>query len=439
MISATLLALLCQDQAIPDVVERVGPAVVSIYMTREDSSPDRGIPGHRLRQRGLGSGVLVSPDGHVLTNNHVVERASDVRVVLADRREFKARILGTEKKTDLALLRVDGQDLPFVPWGDSSKVRVGETVVAIGNPFGFGQTASHGIVTAKGRANVGMVDYEDFLQTDAAVNPGNSGGALVNLRGELVGVPTAIASRTGVFLGIGFAIPSNMARDVMELLKRHGKVSRAQMGVVTQDMTPSLARAMDGAPDRGALVVDVRVGGPAHAAGVKPGDILRALNGEDVESSSWLRNRIALKTDGEAVKLEVWREGKASEVEVKLRSEEGEAPARRIEERDLPGAKEEESGLTGITVAPATPSLLRRLGLPRDLRGLVITKIDASRVSPWVGLREGDVILEVNRKPVETAEALKKEIQADAGDAVLLTVRRGQAGLFVAVPRETAR
>jgi serine protease Do len=432
-----------QDTSIPDVVERVAPAVVSIRMTREgvaagDRQLPMPLPGRtpHYRETAMGSGVIVSSSGLVLTNNHVVERAIEVRVSLPDRREFKAKVMGNDKKTDLALLKIEGQDLPFVQFGDSSKVRIGETVLAIGNPLGVGQTVSKGIISAKGRANIGIVDYEDFLQTDAAINPGNSGGALVNLSGELVGVPTAIASRTGGFQGIGFAIPSDMARQVMDLLRKDGKVSRGQMGVVIQEMTPGIARAMPGAPDRGALVAEVQAASPAEKAGLKRGDIIRKLDGEPVESVSWLRNRVALKGGGAKVVLNVWRDGKTIELTVPLRKEE--ERTRTLGERgaieELEGA---ESGLAGVSVAPATPSSLRRLGLPEDLEGLLVTSIDESSVSPWLGLREGDVILEVNRKAVDTAEAMRREIM-DTRDAVLLTIRRADGTLYVAVPREPA-
>jgi serine protease Do len=438
---------MAQEPAIPDVVDRVAPAVVSIYTSRDATVPRDGrfpfpMPGGedmpRWREQGMGSGVIVGADGYVLTNNHVVERSKEVRVVLADRREFKAKILGTDKKTDIALLRIDAKDLPFLPFGDSSKVRVGETVLAIGNPLGVGQTVSRGIVSATGRANVGIVDYEDFLQTDAAINPGNSGGALVNLKGELVGIPTAIASRTGGFQGIGFAVPSNMARAVMDILKRDGKVSRGQMGVVIQEMTPQLAEAMEGAPNRGALVTEVQEGSPAEKAGLKRGDIIQKIDGAAVGSVSQLRNQVALKGGGATATLEVWRKGKTHELSVPLRKEVEKAPpvadAGRFEEE----AEAENSGLAGITVTPSKPANLRRFGLPSDLKGVLVTSIDESRVTPWSGLRVGDLIIEVNRTPVETPGDMKEEVQKSK-DTVLLTVRRQGGTLMLALPKEATR
>jgi serine protease Do len=432
------------EPGIPDIVDRVTPAVVSIYSTREVArspvDPFFFPPGYerlpRPREQGMGSGVLIAADGVVLTNNHVIDKASDLRVVLPDRREFKAKVVGRDPKTDIGLLRIEAKDLPFLTFGDSSKVRVGETVLAIGNPMGVGLTVSKGIVSAKGRANVGVADYEDFLQTDAAINPGNSGGALVNLRGELVGIPTAIATRTGGFQGIGFAIPSNMAREVMDILLKDGKVNRGQMGVLVQDLTPQLARGIEGAPEGGVLVSEVASGSPAEKAGLKPGDVILKVDGQAVASSSQLRNRVALKGAGSEVKLEVWRDQKTREYAVRLRKMEDKVAG--SGDSEDPVADQEggaDSGLAGVTVTPATPALLRRSGLPDDVKGLVITEIDSERVSPWLGLREGDVIVEVNRKPVESAAEMRKAVKEGKRSA-LLTVRRRGGTLYVAVPRE---
>src|SRR6185436_558997 len=352
-----------QDSSIPDVVERVSPAVVSIYTSRPVAvaSPyDLPFGGSRAEQQSLGSGAIVAPDGVILTNNHVVDHGRDIRVILADRREFVAKVVGTDRKTDLAVLRIDARNLPTLPFGDSSKIRVGETVIAVGNPLGVGQTVSRGIISAKGRANVGVTDYEDFLQTDAAINPGNSGGALVSLRGELIGINTAIASRTGGFQGIGFAIPSNMARQVMELLLKDGRVSRGQMGVMVQDLTPALAANMDGAPKNGVLVGDVMEKSPAEKAGLKRGDVVTKLDGESVRSSSDLRNRVALRGAGKEVRLTVWRGGETKEMTVKLRTEaEEKRAAEAATDEDEPEARVERgqaSGLSGVRVTSATPA-----------------------------------------------------------------------------------
>jgi serine protease Do len=295
---------------------------------------------------------------------------------------------------------------------------------------------SRGIISAKGRGHVGITDYEDFLQTDAAINPGNSGGALVNLRGELIGLNTAIASRTGGFQGIGFAIPSNMARPVMEILLRSGKVSRGQMGILVQDLTPALVAAMPGAPKEGVLVGDVLEKSPAESAGLRRGDVVTSLDGEPVRSSSELRNGVALRGAGKDVRLRVWREGDTKELTIRLRAE----PEERVaapEEAD-PQSKTERgsaSGLAGVRVTPATSSLLRRAGLPENLRGLFV--LSTAPPASYSGLRQGDLIVEVHRKPVETVSDLRREAQAGPATA-LLSVRRGPGRLFVAVPREAA-
>ena len=432
------------DMSIPDVAERVSPAVVSIYTSRPlpVSSPfGQGVEpfgqGGHAEQHSLGSGAIVASDGIILTNNHVVDHAKDVRVVLADRREFVAKVVGTDRKTDLAVLRIDAKGLPVLPFGDSSKMRVGETVIAVGNPLGVGETVSRGIISAKGRANIGITDYEDFLQTDAAINPGNSGGALVSLRGELVGINTAIATRTGGFQGIGFAIPSNMAHQVLDLLLKDGKVNRGQMGVMVQDLTPALAATMDGAPKDGVLVGEVLEKTPAERAGLKRGDVITKIDGDAVHSSSELRNRVALRGAGKEVRLTLWRQGDTKEMTVKLRGE--------PEERKTEGTDEEESdarvergsavGLAGVRVTPATASLLRRAGLPSGLKGLFVTSVEGS--ASFSGLREGDLIVEVNRKSVESLAELRKEVQ-DGPRTALVAVRRGQGSLYVAVPKDSS-
>ncbi|MBI2930082.1 MAG: Do family serine endopeptidase [Planctomycetes bacterium] len=432
------------ESDIPDIIERAAPAVVSVYASRPffgrrpfwwPVPPDGGADHPPFWERDQGSGVIVDPQGLILTNNHVIERATEIRVQLSDRREFSAKIIGSDRRTDLALLRIDAADLPTLRLGDSSKVRVGETVLAIGNPLGMGQTVSQGILSAKGRANIGIAEYEDFLQTDASINPGNSGGALINRKGELIGVNTAIASLTGRFEGIGFAIPADMARDVMGILLREGRVSRGQMGVLVQDMTPPLARAMKGAPEQGVLVSDVLEGSPADKAGLRRGDVIINLNGEPVATATQLRNRVALRGAGTEIRLDVWRDGASKEIRLRLRKEEEPAPAERSE-REEKDAEERStgSGLEGIQVAPVAPELLRRRGLPGDVRGLVITKIDPAKASAFSGLTEGDIIVEVDRAPVTSVEQMRRAIQK-SDDVVLLTLRREEGMLFAAVPK----
>lgn len=430
--------------SVPDVVERVAPAVVGVLSSRAVVPPEVPPPwgpfGRPPRGflRGVGSGVLVRADGVVLTNYHVVEGAEEIRVVLQDRREFPARVAGGDAKTDLAVLRIEARQLPVLPFGDSGRLRVGETVLAVGNALGIGQTVSQGIVSAKGRANLGVAEYEDFLQTDAAINPGNSGGALVNMRGELVGVNTAIATRTGGFQGIGFAIPSAMARAVMEILLEKGRVDRGQLGVVVQEMTPLLAEAMGGAPDRGAVVTDVVPQGPADRAGLRRGDVLVGLDGEAVASAAELRNRVALRGADAEVSLDVWREGRRFRVRARLKPAE-ETPL----EEPLPSLPREEgaregrrdSGLPGISVAPAPKELLEEYGVAGEREvALVVTSVELPQASAFTGLRRGDLILEVGRAPVRTPEEMRRAVRAGKGP-VLLTVRRPGGTFFVAVPR----
>src|SRR6202521_6363572 len=276
------------------------------------------------REDSLGSGVIVSPDGYILTNNHVVDGATDVRVTLADKRQLKAKVVGTDPKTDIAVLKVEGSGFPAITIGDSSKVQVGDYALAIGDPFGVGQTVTMGIISAMNRGNLGIEDYEDFIQTDAPINPGNSGGALVNDRGELVGINTAILSHgSGGNEGIGFDIPVNLARQVMNQLLDHGKVTRGYLGVVVQPISPALAKALGQSEPKGALVGDVSAKGPAQAAGVERGDIILELNGKSVNDANELRNTVSMMQPGETIKLQISRNGSVRDFSVKL----GELPA----------------------------------------------------------------------------------------------------------------
>ncbi|HSB17904.1 MAG TPA: Do family serine endopeptidase [Bryobacteraceae bacterium] len=305
------------------VVKRVVPAVVNISSARvvrtsEGANPYsidpffrqffgdrffRNVPRERL-ERSLGSGVIVSSDGYILTNNHVVDDATQITITLADKREFKARVIGKDARSDVAVLKLDIKDLPFVAFGDSSKVQVGDLALAVGDPFGIGQTVTMGIISATGRGGLGIEDYEDFIQTDAAINPGNSGGALVNVEGELIGVNTAILSRgSGGNQGIGFSIPVNMARTVMGQIMKHGKVVRAQLGVLTQQVSPSIAKAFGLSKPAGALVSDVLPNSPAALSGLKRGDVITAVNGVVIDDSNQLRLKVSMMTPGTTVRL----------------------------------------------------------------------------------------------------------------------------------------
>ncbi|MDH7500527.1 MAG: DegQ family serine endoprotease [candidate division NC10 bacterium] len=262
------------------------------------------------RVQSLGSGVIVNQDGYIITNNHVVEQASEIRVLLGDKREFTGRVVATDPRTDVAVVKISGDHLPTIPWGDSDRLQVGEWVLAIGNPFGLNQTVTAGIISATGRANVGIADYEDFIQTDAAINPGNSGGALVNVRGELIGINTAIFSRSGGYMGIGFAIPSNMAREVMEALIKKGKVTRGWLGVQIQSVTPELAKKFGLRETQGVLIAAVSEKSPAQKAGMKRGDIVLEFAGKRMEDPEHLRREVAHTEPGKQVPVKIWRNGK---------------------------------------------------------------------------------------------------------------------------------
>jgi serine protease Do len=374
--------------------------------------PEEGAPGNRRRgfrappQHGMGSGVIVTKDGYILTNNHVVDGADDVRVALQDGREFSAKVIGRDPKTDVAVLKIDAKDLPFVAMADSDRIEVGDLVLAVGNPFGIGQTVTMGMVSATGRANVG-IDYEDFIQTDAAINPGNSGGALVDVEGRLIGINTAILSRSGGNQGIGFAIPTNLARDVMEKLVQDGKVTRGYVGLMIQDVTPALAREFNLKDNRGALVGDVVPKGPADKAGVKSGDVVLEFAGKPVRDSRQFRLTVARTSPGEEIPLKVLREGETKLLDVRIQELPGSETASRVD-RNV----DDEGTLNGVEVSNLDAESRRRLNIPENVRGALVTSVDPGSQAAEAGLAAGDVILEINRQPVKSAD-----------DAVRLTER----------------
>ncbi|MFQ5937531.1 MAG: Do family serine endopeptidase, partial [Acidiferrobacterales bacterium] len=368
------------------IVKAVTPAVVNISTTRvvrsggaEEPQFDDpffrrffgdeffrrfGIPRER-RQSSLGSGVIVDPSGYIVTNNHVIANADEIKVVLSDKREFIGKIVGTDPKTDLAVIRIEDGDLPTVTWGNSDKLEVGEYVLAFGNPFGLNQTVTMGIVSAVGRANVGIADYEDFIQTDAAINPGNSGGAMVNVRGELVGINTAIFSRSGGHMGIGFAVPSNMVRNVMESLIKRGKVVRGWLGVSIQGVTRDLAKNFGLPEAQGALVSEVLQGSPAAKAGIESGDVIVTFDGKDVQDQTDLRNIVAQTPVGKNVKVKVVRDQKPKTIKVRI----GEQPtdlARIGAESEGFQGDSDNKALAGLEVRNLTAEIAKRLNLPPD-------------------------------------------------------------------------
>jgi len=388
--------------------------------------PSFNVPNER-RQQSLGSGVLVSADGLVLTNDHVIHGAIDIKVLLSDKREFKARVLGSDPMTDIAVLKIEAKNhLPALPLGNSDSVQVGDFVLAIGNPFGVGQTVTMGIVGATGRGGLGIQDYEDFIQTDAAINPGNSGGALIDARGHLIGINTAIITRGGGNQGVGFAVPINLARNVMDQILKDGKVSRGWMGVTIQDLTPTLAGSFGMKETGGALVSNVAPESPASRAGISSGDIILSLNGEPIDDARSLRLRVAQMMPGTTVRLKIGRDNKEQEISLTL----GELPSEAGTGKWEP---ESTSGRKGLSVETLTPEIASQLRIPRDTTGVVVREIQAGSAAAEAGLHRGDVIQEVNRKPVKNVAEFERSILQSGRGPLLLRVSRGGSAFFVAV------
>lgn len=438
------------NEAFVKIAESATPSVVTVYtertVTRRGFTPFDffgnpfddffGMPelprsnGQKQVQRGLGSGVIVTADGYILTNNHVIEGADTVSVHTWDDRKLTATVVGTDPKTDIAVLKVAGTALKPIAIGDSDKLRVGEWVIAIGSPLGgnLARTVTQGIVSAKGRANVGLADYEDFIQTDAAINPGNSGGPLVNINGELVGINTAIASRTGGFEGIGFAVPSNMARQVMTSLVTSGKVTRGYLGVSIQDVDENLAKAMRLPGAEGALIGTVVAKSPAEKAGLKSGDVIVEFEERKVKSTVVLRNRIAAIAPGTKVRMAVIRDGKRLSVAARL-EEQPSAESAAAEGEPAAGAS---NRALGFKAAPLTPERAERLGAPAEAKVLV-SSVEPGSNAFRAGLRAGDLILAVNRKPVASFDAFTAAVaKAGKGDLLFLLVERRGSRIYLA-------
>ena len=433
---ASLPTIDSQGEALPSLapmLERVLPSVVNIatesrvrvqdnpllqdpFFRRFFGVPD--VPRERQTQA-LGSGVIVdAKHGYVLTNNHVVAKADEITVTLKDGRSLKAKLVGTDPETDVAVVQIPAENLTAVPLADSDKLRVGDFVVAIGNPFGLGQTVTSGIVSALGRTGLGIEGYEDFIQTDASINPGNSGGALVNLRGELVGINTAIIAPGGGNVGIGFAIPVNMTQQVMTQLIQHGEVHRGRLGILVQDLTPDLAKAFDIKETHGAVISKVIKDSPAERAGLMAGDVVIAVNGRPVTTSSELRNSIGLLPVGDTVTLEVVRDGKSRNVKVTIAETiQDKLEGKRINPR-LQGA-------TFGAIEEGDPDY-------GHLKGIVV--LDIAPGSPaWAsGLRKNDVIVSVNRRAVTTLQEFQKIAQGSRR-SLLLNIRRGDGALFILI------
>jgi serine protease Do len=373
------------------------------------------------REQGLGSGVIVSPNGYILTNNHVVDGASDIRVTLSDKREFTGHVIGTDPKTDIAVVKIDASDLPSIVIGDSSKVQIGDYALAIGDPFGVGQTVTMGIVSATHRqTNLGIEAYEDFIQTDAPINPGNSGGALVNDRGELIGINTAIiAHGSEGNQGIGFAVPVNLARTVMDEILKNGKVTRAYLGIIPQDVTPAIAKSFGVQEARGALVSDVSPNSPAQKAGLERGDIIVELNGKPVSDANELRMTVSMMHPQTDVHLKVLRNGAERDLTVNL----GELPVKEASLENTGGGTK--SSLSGVSVENLDADTAQQLGLPANSHGVVVTGISPSSEAADSGLQRGDVIQEVNRQPVRNTQDFERALHGSNGPNLLLVNRQG--------------
>ncbi len=435
-----------------DVVKIAAPAVVTIRTEGRAKSSPTGVqdeeflrrffgdrsdrfdresapPARMPRQRGLGSGVIVDASGYVLTNHHVVDDAENISVDLTDRRTVKATLVGSDKASDLAVLKIEATNLQALPLGDSDAVEVGDVVLAVGNPLGIGQTVTMGIVSAKGRSTgVGNGGYEDFLQTDAPINHGNSGGALVNTKGQLVGINSQIVSMSDGNIGIGFAIPANMARHVMDELRSNGRVRRAQLGVTVQPITSDLAESLGLSQVGGAIVSGVEPGSAADKAGMKRGDVIKAFNGRPVDDSNTLRNRVAETAPGSGAKVTIVRDGAERELAVKLGEVAGDRSARNGDHSDEP-----EQNRLGVAVVPLTPERASQSGLGRDAKGLVVQDVDPDGRAAAAGIQPRDVIQEVNRKPVDSVDSLRSALTSSGDRPVLLLVRREGRDLFVTV------
>jgi len=430
------------------VVKKVAQSVVKVNIvtkSKEMTAPQMG-PGDDFMQRffgnqfgqgqqgrtfrtpkehGVGSGVIVSKDGYILTNNHVVDDADTIQVELNDGRHFTAKVVGRDPKTDIAVVKIDAKDLPYITIADSDKIEIGDLCLAIGNPFGIGQTVTMGIISATGRANVESADgYEDFIQTDAAINPGNSGGALVDAEGRLIGINTAILSRSGGNQGIGFAVPINMARTVMTSLITNGKVVRGYLGVGIQNVTPELADEFNMHGAHGALVGDVMPKSPADKAGLKSGDVIVDFNNKAVADSTHLRLQVAGTAPGTTVPVKVLRDGKEVTMDVTVKELPGSEELAKANEN----GGESSDALNGVGVTDIDGRAKEQMNLPANIKGAVVTTVDENSAAYESGLRPGDVILEINRKPVHTADDAVKFTENLKDKKILLKVWTGGNG-----------
>jgi Do/DeqQ family serine protease len=433
-----------------DVVDRVAPAVVTIRSSQRVRAPQqfpffddpffRQFFGGTVPRQGgtqveesLGSGVIVRPDGYILTNHHVIDGADQIMVDLSgSRRAYSAKVVGSDPPSDLAVLKIGASDLPILQPGDSDAVRVGDVCLAIGNPLNVGETVTSGIISAKARVTgAGNGSFQDFLQTDAPINKGNSGGALVNTRGELIGINSQILSPSGLSIGIGFAIPSNMAKSVMNQLIGKGKVQRGMMGVTVQEVTSDLTARFGLKEARGIVITGVTAGGAGDKAGLRQGDVVLQLNGKDAGGTNEFKNEIAAMAPGTEVTLTIWRDSAQQEVRVRLGEWTGESAGEQAQ-----NGGGETGGRLGITAEPLTPETAAQLGLRRGTQGVLVTQADPAGPAAEAGIRNGDVIEEVNRQPVRSPADVRNAMQRSGNRTAVLLVDRGGENMYIPVPQE---
>jgi serine protease Do len=433
--SSNILTLL--GNAMADVSDKVKPAIVNISTSKTVKTPrlpfddpifkrffGEGQPQNR-KVFSLGSGVIFSSDGYIVTCNHVIQGAEDIVVKLNDAREFKGKIVGLDSRTDIAIIKIMAENLPMITWGDSDRLRTGDVVIAIGNPYGLNQTVTMGIVSATGRAGMGLADYEDFIQTDASINPGNSGGALVNSNGALIGINDAIFSTSGGNQGIGFAIPSNMAKNVMDSIISQGKVVRGYLGVQAQPLSADLAKQFGLNDEKGVLVVDVTEGSPADKVGLKRGDVIVGFDGKNVENPFHLKNQVAETQPGRTVEIKIIRDTKPMNLLVTIT----ELPAAPAET----GTQKIDNALKGVIVQDLNADILRQLGIKREIQGVVVLGVDENSRALGI-VKKGDIIMEINRKAVQnTAVYIDIASKIPMKDDILLLVMRDGSALYISL------
>jgi len=433
--------------AMAKIAERVTPAVVNISTTRTVKAPanpffndpffkrffgERSDGGQKRKVASLGSGFIATSDGYIITNNHVIEGAEDIVVKLANNKEpYKAKVIGMDSRTDVAVIKIDENNLPTIPWGNSDKIRPGEIILAVGNPFGLSHSITMGIVSAIGREGMGISDYENFIQTDAAINPGNSGGPLVNVKGEVIGVTNAIFSTSGGYQGIGFAIPSNMVKNVMDSIISQGKVVRGWLGVQIQPLTAELAKQFGLKDDNGVLLVDVTEGGPAAKAGMKGGDVVVEYDGKKINEPYHFKNMVAETKPGQQVPVKIIREGNLLTANVTI----GELP---VQTEVMPNV-EIDNALRGVSVQDLTDEYRQKMNIGGKDRGVIVNNIDED--SPALGIiNKGDIILEISHKPVVNAKEYNKIVSGieSTSDVLVLIVKNG-VRQYITVPAKSAK